>query len=221
MNQFELSPETRDVLDRIRHSSKFLSIFEMPSDLAEAAVWEIGKIVLADRGLPLVQHNGYRWYLRELSKLLRTKTEWDLALEMEICLRKWAAYRLDSELLQTLLRECYDRIGAMTPEQIEENPKPEVRITTEARMAEPDRPEFRNQKPEFRTAGENSTTKAPRHQEDSGEIRNQRPETRMHRCGGGRDSTTKTQRHKEVSEAGAGTLEPLSPGVLQEVAGDE
>jgi hypothetical protein len=60
MNQFELSPETRDVLDRIRHSSKFLSIFEMPSDLAEAAVWEIGKIVLADRGLPLVQHNGIR-----------------------------------------------------------------------------------------------------------------------------------------------------------------
>jgi hypothetical protein len=38
MNQFELSPETRDVLDRIRHSSKFLSVFEMPSDLAEAAV---------------------------------------------------------------------------------------------------------------------------------------------------------------------------------------
>ena len=38
MNQFELSPETRDVLDRIRHSSGFLSTFEMPSDLAEAVL---------------------------------------------------------------------------------------------------------------------------------------------------------------------------------------
>ena len=155
MNQFELSPETRDVLDRIRHSSKFLSIFEMPSDLAEAAVWEIGKIVLADRGLPLVQHNGYRWYLRELSKLLRTKTEWDLALEMEICLRKWAAYSLDSDLLQTLLRECYDRIGAMMPEQIEESPKLETRMTSQGG------------KPEVRMPKPFSTTKSPRHEEGS------------------------------------------------------
>ena len=169
MNQFELSPETRDVLDRIRHSSKFLSVFEMPSDLAEAAVWEIGKIVLADLGLAMVQENGYRWYLRELSKLLRTKTDWDLALELEICLRKWVAYRLDPGLLQTLLRECYDRIGAMTPEQIEENPKLETRMTNQARSA------------------------------------NEQP--RRH------------ERHEKGS--GTGTLGPLNPGALQEVAGDE
>jgi hypothetical protein len=135
MGQFELSPETRAVLDRIRHSGKFLSIFEMPSDLAEAAVWEIGKIVLEDKGLPLVQQQGYRWYLSELSKLLRTKTEWDLALEMEICLRKWVSYSLDSALLQMLLCECYSRIGAMTPQEIEENPKDEVRMTNEARSS--------------------------------------------------------------------------------------
>jgi hypothetical protein len=46
MNRFELSPETRDVLDRIRHSSKFLSVFEMPSDLAEAVLQAIGTDVL-------------------------------------------------------------------------------------------------------------------------------------------------------------------------------
>jgi hypothetical protein len=66
-----------------------------------------------------VQQNAYRWYLRELSKLLRTKTGWDLALELEIALRKWAAYRLDPELLQALMCDCYEHIAEMTPDQVE------------------------------------------------------------------------------------------------------
>ena len=37
MNQIVLEPETRVVLDRIRHSSKVLSIYERPADLADAA----------------------------------------------------------------------------------------------------------------------------------------------------------------------------------------
>jgi len=115
MNQTELNQRSRDLLVRIRCRSKVLSLFDMPSDLAEAAVWEIGSTVLESQGLRLVEQNAYRWYLRELSKLLRTKTDWDLALELEICLRKWAGYRLDPELLQALLCECYDHIAVMTP----------------------------------------------------------------------------------------------------------
>jgi hypothetical protein len=129
MDQIELEPETRRLLDRIRHSSRVLSLYEMPSDLAEAAVWEIGKMGLENQHLPLVQYNQFRWFLRELSKLLRARTGWDLALELEICLRKWVAYRLDPVLLQVLVRECLDRIGAMTPEQIEE--KVEVKAEAE------------------------------------------------------------------------------------------
>jgi hypothetical protein len=97
-----------------------LSVYEMPADLAEAAVWEIGRVVLDAQQLPLVQYNTYRWYLRELSKLLRTKTGWDLGLELEICLRKWVAYRLNLALLQALVCECYDRIATMAPEEVEE-----------------------------------------------------------------------------------------------------
>jgi hypothetical protein len=126
MNQMELGPKAKAVLDRIRHTNKVLSIFEMPADLAEAAVWEIGKLALKDTPVPLVQQNGYRWYLRELSKLLRTKTEWDLALEIEICLRKWIGYSLSPELLQMLLCEVYDRIGAMTPQEVEEKVEDKV-----------------------------------------------------------------------------------------------
>jgi hypothetical protein len=37
MNQIELTPEMRELLDRVRHISMVLSIYEMPADLAEAA----------------------------------------------------------------------------------------------------------------------------------------------------------------------------------------
>lgn len=128
MNEIELDQETRLLLDRVRHKRKTLSLFDMPPDLAEAAVWEIGKVVLDHQQLPLVQYNAYRWYLRELAKLLRTKTGWGLGLELEICLRKWVAFRLNPELLQALLRECYQRIGAMTPEEVEEKVEAEVEV---------------------------------------------------------------------------------------------
>jgi hypothetical protein len=126
MNQIELNQRSRDLLERVRHKRKVLSLFDMPSDLAEAAVWEIGRTVLDHQRLSLVDQNGYRWYLREVSKLLRTKTDWDLALELEICLRKWVAYSLDPELLQALLCECYDHIAVMTPGEVEE--KVEVKV---------------------------------------------------------------------------------------------
>ncbi len=42
MNEIELNQKTRDLLDCVRHRRKCLSVYEMPADLAEAAVWEIG-----------------------------------------------------------------------------------------------------------------------------------------------------------------------------------
>ena len=36
MNTIDLEPETRSLLDRIRHRSEVLSIHDMPSYLAEA-----------------------------------------------------------------------------------------------------------------------------------------------------------------------------------------
>jgi hypothetical protein len=37
MNQIELNQQSRELLERVRHR-KVLSLFDMPSDLAEAAV---------------------------------------------------------------------------------------------------------------------------------------------------------------------------------------
>ena len=36
MNQIELNQKTRDLLDRVRHKRKCLSLYDMPPDLAEA-----------------------------------------------------------------------------------------------------------------------------------------------------------------------------------------
>jgi len=166
MSQFTLNQETRDVLDRVRHSRKTLSVFDMPADLAEAAVWEVGKLILDHQSLPLMQSNICRWYLREVAKLLRTKSGWDLALELDICMRKWAAYQVDPVLLQALLCECCNRIGAMTPEEIEENPKSETRMTSQG-----GRPETRVPRPE-------STTKTQRHEEERAEVRPKNDERR-------------------------------------------
>ena len=35
MNTIELAPETKKLLDRVRHRSKVLSIYDMPPDLAK------------------------------------------------------------------------------------------------------------------------------------------------------------------------------------------
>jgi hypothetical protein len=72
MDEIELNQETRDLLDRVRHKRKCLTLFDMPEDLVEAAVWEIGKVVLDNQHLPLTEHGQCRWFLRDLSRLLRT-----------------------------------------------------------------------------------------------------------------------------------------------------
>ncbi len=53
MNQIELNQQSRDLLERVRHKSKVLSLYDMPADLAEAAVWEIGRTLLGRMQLPL------------------------------------------------------------------------------------------------------------------------------------------------------------------------
>jgi len=39
MDTIVLEPETHSLLDRIRHRSEVLSVYDMPMDLAEAAEW--------------------------------------------------------------------------------------------------------------------------------------------------------------------------------------
>jgi hypothetical protein len=119
MSELILEPATRQTLEKIRHSKGLLPIYDLPHDLAEQAVWEAGRPVLNDAGLPGVVYNQYRWMLREAAKLFRTKTGWDLALELEILIRKWHAYQLNPALIQKLVRDCYGRMKNLSPAEVE------------------------------------------------------------------------------------------------------
>jgi hypothetical protein len=124
MSELILEPATRQTLEKIRHTKGLLPIYDLPSDLAEQAVWEAGREILDEVGLPVVTYNQCRWLLRELAKLFRTRAGWDLAFEIEVFVRKWAGFQMNSALVQGLVRHCYGRMRNLSPEALE--PKAEA-----------------------------------------------------------------------------------------------
>ncbi len=61
-------------------------------------------------GLPVLQTMHYRWFLRELTRLWRTRTGRDLAFHLELCIRKWVGLGLEPKTLQFLVCESYERL---------------------------------------------------------------------------------------------------------------
>jgi hypothetical protein len=66
-------------------------------------------------GLPSLQVIHYRWFLRELARLWRTRKERDLAFHLELCLRKWVNLGLEPRTLQFLICEAHQRLKASQP----------------------------------------------------------------------------------------------------------
>ena len=112
MNTLELEEPTRDLLQSIRAGRLELGLDDVDADLAEMAVWEIGRPVLNDAGLGLARYNQFRWFLRELAAVLRHKDGWDLAFGLEHLLRKWVVrYRVESPMAQLLVRTVCDHLS--------------------------------------------------------------------------------------------------------------
>jgi hypothetical protein len=119
MSELILESATRQTLEKIRHSKGLLPIYDLPHDLAEQAVWEAGRELLDEVGPPQVIYNQCRWMLREMAKLYRTRSGWDLAFELEVFLRKWTGYQMNPGLVQGLLRHCHARMKSLSPAQLE------------------------------------------------------------------------------------------------------
>jgi hypothetical protein len=116
-------------------------------------------------GLPVLQTMHYRWYLRELARLWRTRTGRDLAFHLELCIRKWVGLGLEPRTLQFLVTEAHERLKAQS-------------LATKTRNHEEDRPE-----PEAPgTPGPSSTTKIQRHEENPDRSATK---TRNHESGSG------------------------------------
>jgi hypothetical protein len=106
-----LSPDTDRVLQEIRAGAEN-ALYGAESVESEEL---FGKHVLSlveGAGLPVLQVMHYRWFLRELARLWRTRKGRDLAFHLELCIRKWVGLGLETRTLQFLVCESHERLKA-------------------------------------------------------------------------------------------------------------
>jgi hypothetical protein len=216
-----LSPDTDRVLGEIRSGAENALYGAGSAESEELFGKHVGSLV-EGAGLPVLQTMHYRWFLRELARLWRTRQGRDLAFHLELCIRKWVGLGLEPKTLQFLVCESYERLKGKdrttkTPRH-EENPGSDHSIS---RSLDPSIPSA-------------STTKTPSQEGVRSEVRNQNAEGRSDEeprtmndgtfpgiMSGPRppadpdgDSTTKTPSHQENPGSDTGTLDPLTPGPL-------
>jgi hypothetical protein len=122
MDELALEPKTMALLDELRHTEDLLPVYDQDPTAVECLVLDIAVPRLNQSGLKMVQFNQYCWCLRELAKLLRTRQGWSLAFELEVLLRKWHRFGLDSRLTQRLLRDACARLQSPDAELKTEDP---------------------------------------------------------------------------------------------------
>jgi hypothetical protein len=217
MKPVALTQDVSKVLDEIRAGAEN-ALYGAGPDVSEELFAKQVVSLIEGAGLPVLQTMHYRWFLRELARLWRTRTGRDLAFHLELCIRKWVGLGLEPRTLQFLVCESYERLKGK--ELTTKRPEPQYPGTPEPVT---------------------STTKTPSHQEEQspspslapspsplapnpdfsrpGIMAGPRPPAR-----GPEDSTTKTQRHKGPgpdSSADAGSdhsiprsLDPSIPSEL-------
>jgi len=123
--QLKLDKETMALLDDIRRSDRPLVVYGTDPETCDRIIHELTDPILEGAALPTVVLNQFRWFVRELGKLFRTRTGFDLGFNLELVLRKWQSYNLEPRSMQLLLKELYTRLLRMTPAPEAEDGKPE------------------------------------------------------------------------------------------------
>jgi hypothetical protein len=104
-----LSPETDRVLGEIRAGAQN-ALYGAESVESEKLFHQHVASLIEGAGLPVLQVMHYRWFLRELARLWRTRQGRDLAFHLELCIRKWVGLGLEPRTLQFLVCESYERL---------------------------------------------------------------------------------------------------------------
>lgn len=104
-----LNPETTFVLGEIR-AAKPHALYGSTSAAAEERLGRVILPIVETAGLLPVQVLQYRWFLRELARVWRTRTGSDLAFYLELCLRKWAGNGLSLRSLEILVRQVHQSL---------------------------------------------------------------------------------------------------------------
>jgi len=157
------SPTLDSVLDEIRAGAEN-ALYGAGSDKSEELFAKHVVSLIDGAGLPVLQTMHYRWFLRELARLWRTRTGRDLAFHLELCIRKWVGLGLEPKTLQFLVCEAHERLkGQMKSEVRDQNAEvrsPDGRSGTEPSATSASPAVVRGPEP-------NPTTKTPSHQDQN------------------------------------------------------
>ena len=105
----DVSPSLDSVLDEIRTGAEN-ALYGAGSDESEELFAKHVVSLVEGAGLPVLQTMHYRWFLRELARLWRTRKGRDLAFHLELCIRKWVGLGLEPRTLQFLVCEAHERL---------------------------------------------------------------------------------------------------------------
>ena len=109
LKQVPLTQDVVRVLDEIRAGAEN-ALYGAGSDESEELFTKHVVSLVEGAGLPVLQTMHYRWFLRELSSLWRTRKGRDLAFHLELCIRKWVGLGLEPKTLQFLVCEAHQRL---------------------------------------------------------------------------------------------------------------
>ncbi len=110
----ELNRDTTQTLDEIRSGAENV-LYGVDSAQAEENINRYVMTLIEGSGLPNLQVMHYRWFLREMTRMWRTREGRDLAFHLELCIRKWVGLGLEPRTLQFLVCEAHQRLKGCQP----------------------------------------------------------------------------------------------------------
>jgi hypothetical protein len=85
-------------------------LFGADAKTAEQVVKGIVDPILCGSGMTLVGLNQYRWFARELSRILRSDGDRILAMHLAMLIQKWQGFGLEKNTLQLLVCEVFEKL---------------------------------------------------------------------------------------------------------------
>jgi hypothetical protein len=104
-----LNHEMVQTLDQIRAGAENALYGAGPAQAEELFKKHLASLIVGS-GMPALQVMHYQWFLRELTRLWRTRKGRDLAFHLELCIRKWVNLGLEPRTLQFLICEAHQRL---------------------------------------------------------------------------------------------------------------
>jgi len=114
-----MDEEMLEVLGRIRAARKPNPLYGKSPGLCDRCLKQITDPLLCGAGLGMAILNEYRWFVRELSRILRNDPGPELAQHLELAVLKWNNYGLEPHTMQFLICEVFKRFRKMqSPEKL-------------------------------------------------------------------------------------------------------